>query len=221
VVLANSARSFDDIGFHLLESQYPLAGAESASEHAAIQLKPEILDRYVGRYQLAPGAFFNLRRDGSRLLAQLTGQSYIEIYPESETNFLYKVVDAQITFHVAGGRTTELVLHQTGIDQTAKKISNEPPKERQAIKLDPKVYDRCVGEYELGPGAMFTIRKEGDRLMARLTGQSFLEIFPASETEFFYKAVDAQITFLKDGQGRVIELVLHQNGRDLRAKRIR
>jgi hypothetical protein len=57
--------------------------------------------------------------------------------------------------------------------------------------------------------------------MARLTGQSFLEIFPESETKFFYKEVDAQITFVKDGQGRVIELVLHQSGRDMRAKRIR
>lgn len=221
VLLANSARSFDDIGFHLLESKYPLAGAESGKERVVLQLKPEILDRYVGRYELAPGAFFNLRRDGNRLLAQLTGQPYAEIFPESETNFFYKIVDAQITFHVAGGRTTELVLHQNGIDQTARKISDEPPKERQAVKLDPKVYDGCVGEYEMAPGAVFTIRKEGDRLMARLTGQSFLEIVPESETEFFYKAVDAQITFVKNGQGLINELVLHQNGRDLRAKRIR
>lgn len=221
VLLANSAHSFDDIGFHLLESKYPLTGAESESEHVAIQLKPEILDRYVGRYELAPGAHFSLRRDGSRLLAQLTGQPYVEIYPESETNFFYKVVDAQITFHVTGGRTTELVLHQNGIDQTARKISDELPKERQAVKFDPKVYDRCVGEYELAPGAVVTIRKEGERLMARLTGQSFLEIFPEAETEFFYKDVDAQITFVKDGQGSVIELVLHQSGRDMRAKKIR
>jgi hypothetical protein len=204
-----------------LESKYPLAGAEPAKERVVIQLKPENLDRYVGRYQLVPGAYFNLRRDGSHLLAQLTGQPYVEIFPESETNFFYKVVDAQITFHVAAGRATELVLHQNGIDQTARKISDEPPQERHAIKLDTQAYDACVGEYELAPGAVFTIRREGDRLMARLTGQSFQEIFPESKTEFFYKVVDAQLTFVKDGQGRIVELVLHQNGRDLRAKKIR
>ena len=202
VVLANSAQAFDDIGFHLLEPKYPLTDSKPAKGRVAVQLKPEILDRYVGRYQLAPGVFFDLRRDGSRLQAQLSGQSYVEIFPESETNFFYKVVDAQLTFHTADGRTTELVLHQNGVDQTAKKISNEPPKERQAIKLEAKVYEAYVGEYELAPGAVFTIRKEGERLMARLTGQSFLEIFPESATEFFYKAVDAQITFVKDGQGR-------------------
>ncbi len=220
VVLANSAQSFDDIGFHLLEPKYPLADSRPAKDRAVVELKPEILDRYVGRYQLAPGVFFNLRRDGSHLLAQLSGQSYAEIFPESETNFFYQVVDAQLTFRRADGRTTELVLHQNGIDQTAKKISDEPPKERQAIKLEAKKYDACVGEYELAPGAVFTIRKEGERLLARLTGQSFLELFPESETEFFYQAVDAQITFVKEGPGRVTALVLHQNGRDSRAKKI-
>ena len=220
VVLANSAQAFDDIGFHLLEPKYPLADSKSAKDRAAVELKSEILDRYVGRYQLAPGVYFNLRRDGSRLQAQLSGQPYVEIFPESETNFFYKVVDAQLAFHTADGRTTELVLHQNGVDQTAKKISNEPPKARQVIKLEAKVYDAYVGEYELAPGAVFTIRKEGERLLARLTGQSFLELFPESETEFFYQAVDAQITFVKDGSGRVTALVLHQNGRDSRAKKI-
>jgi hypothetical protein len=221
IVLANSAQSVDDIGFHFLEPKYPLADSKPAKGRVAVQLKPEILERYVGRYQLAPGVFFNLRRDGSQLQAQLTGQPYAEIFPESETRFFYKVVDAQLTFHNADGRTTELVLHQNGMDQTAKKISNQPPQERQAIKLDAKVYDAYVGEYELAPGAVFTVRKEGERLMARLTGQTFLELFPESETEFFYRVVDAQITFVKDAQGRVIELVLHQGGRDSRAKRIR
>lgn len=142
---------------------------------------------------IASSVFFSLRREGNHLLAQLTGQPYVEIFPESETNFFYKVVDAQLTFHTVGGRTTELVIHQNGVDQTAKRISDEPPKERQAVTLNAKVYDAYVGEYELAPGAVFMIRREGERLMARLTGRSFLEIFPESETEFFYKVVDAQI----------------------------
>ena len=154
-------------------------------------------------------------------MAQLTGQPYAEIFPESETEFFYKVVNAQLSFvQKADGKIESLVLHQNGIDQTAKKISGEPPKERQAIKMDPKAYDACVGEYQLAPGAVFTIRREGDRLMAQVTGQSFLELFPESETDFFYKIVDAQITFVKDAQGRVTGLVLHQNGLDQKARKM-
>lgn len=111
--------------------------------------------------------------------------------------------------------------YQNGLDQTAKKISDEPPKERQAVKLDPKLYDTYVGEYQLAPGAVFTIRRDGDRLLARLTGQSFLEIFPESETEFFYNVVNAQIAFVKDNQGRVTDLVLHQNGQNPKAAKIK
>jgi D-alanyl-D-alanine-carboxypeptidase/D-alanyl-D-alanine-endopeptidase len=222
VVLVNSARSIDDIGFHLLEPKYPVARVQPAKERVAIALAPEKLDHYVGRYELARGVYFNLRRDNDRLMAQLTGQPYFQIFPESETEFFYKVVNAQLSFvKGADGKIQSLVLHQNGIDRTAKRISDQPPAERKAIKLDPRIYDAYVGEYELAPGAVFTIRREGDRLMARLTGQSFLEIFPESETEFFYRVVDAQITFVKDSNEKVTGLVLHQNGRNPQARKIK
>ncbi len=40
---------------------------------------------------------------------------------------------------------------------------------------------------------------------------------PESETEFFYKTVDAQMTFVKDNEGHVTDLILHHNGQNLRA----
>ncbi|MBO0798016.1 MAG: serine hydrolase [Blastocatellia bacterium] len=96
----------------------------------------------------------------------------------------------------------------------------EIPKEHIAIKVDPKIYDAYVGEYELAPNAIFKIRKEGERLMVTLTGQPEFELFPESETKFFYKVVDAQITFVKDDKGAVTHLILHQGG-DRTAKKIK
>jgi len=221
VVLANSANAIDDIGFHLLEAKYELQHFEPAKAHTAIQLDSKFLDRYVGRYQLSPSAFFNVRRAGDRLQAQLTGQSYLDLFPESQTDFFYDVVDAQITFNTnAGGRVTSLVLHQNGRDLPAPKLSDKPEKERAAIKLDPKIYDAYAGQYELAPGAIFTVRRDGDRLLAQLTGQTFLEVFPESETNFFYQVVDAQLTFVKNDKGEVTDLILHQNG-DKTAKRLK
>ena len=122
VVLANSANSIDDIGFHLLEPKHPRAHFEPPKDRVAINLKPEVLDRYVGQYELAPNVFFNLRRDGGKLMAQLTGQEYYEIFPESETEFFYKVVNAQITFVKDNqGRMINLILHQNGQDLKATK----------------------------------------------------------------------------------------------------
>jgi CubicO group peptidase (beta-lactamase class C family) len=96
----------------------------------------------------------------------------------------------------------------------------EIPRERVAIKVDPKIFDAYVGEYELAPNRIFTIRKEGDRLMAALTGQPQSELFPESETKFFLKVVDAQFTFVKDDKGEVTHLILHQGG-DHKAKKIK
>jgi hypothetical protein len=110
---------------------------------------------------------------------------------------------------------------KNGLDHSAKKISEQAPKERQAVKVDPKIFDRCAGEFQLAPGVVFTIRREGNHLMARLSGQAFLEIVPESEMEFFYQAVDAQMTFVKGDQGRVTELILHKNGLDRKAARIK
>jgi len=55
--------------------------------------------------------------------------------------------------------------------------------------------------------------------MTQATGQSKIEIFPSSETEFFLKVVDAQITFVKSASGTVDQLILHQGGRDMPARR--
>ncbi len=97
----------------------------------------------------------------------------------------------------------------------------ELPVERVAVKVDPVIYDAYVGEYELEPGFVFTLTREGDRLMMQATGQGKAELFPASETNFFPKVVRADITFVKDAAGRVTHLVLNQNGRQMNAKKIK
>ena len=136
-----------------------------------------------------------------------------EIFPESETEFFLKIVDAQITFVKNDkGKVTGLILHQGGQDTPANKISDKVPDARKAIELDTKILDNYIGKYELAPNFILTITKENGNLFAQATGQGKVGIFPESETKFFYKVVDAQITFVKDDNGTVKKLILHQNG---------
>jgi len=44
--------------------------------------------------------------------------------------------------------------------------------------------------------------------------------FFRSQTDFFYKIVDAQISFQTGDDGRLTGRALHQSGRDVPAKRI-
>jgi CubicO group peptidase (beta-lactamase class C family) len=94
------------------------------------------------------------------------------------------------------------------------------PVVRTVAKVDPKAYDAYVGQYQLAPTFILTVTREGDRLMTQATGQGKLEVFPESDTKFFLKVVDAQITFVKDDSGRVTHLILHQGGRDQKATRM-
>ena len=90
-----------------------------------------------------------------------------------------------------------------------------------AVKVDPKIFEAYVGDYELSPTFIVTVTSEEGKLMAQPSGQSKNELFPSSETEFFLKVVNAQVTFVKNEQGQVTELILHQNGRNMPAKKIR
>jgi len=95
-----------------------------------------------------------------------------------------------------------------------------PPKEHKAIAVDPKLFDRYAGRYQLAPNFILTITREGDHLFVQATGQPKFELFAEGEKEYFLKAVDAQISFEVDAKGAASQLVLHQAGRDMPAKRI-
>ncbi len=61
--------------------------------------------------------------------------------------------------------------------------------------------------------------KDG-QVRAQLTGQDAAPVYPSAKDKFFYKIVDAQLDFERDASGKVVAVVLHQFGRDLRAPRI-
>ncbi len=180
--------------------------------NVSVSVPAKTLESYVGQYELAPGFVLTVRKQDDRLIGQATGQPPVRLIPRSQTDFAVSGVDASLTFvKDKDGKITQVVLHQNG-DREAAKISDTVPKERVAIQLSPKVFDAYVGQYELESGGTFTIRRDGDKLRAQLTGQPSFQIFPESETDFFYKVVDAQLTFVKDTNGKVTKLVLHQGG---------
>jgi CubicO group peptidase (beta-lactamase class C family) len=117
VVLCNTTLSNDDAGFHLLDSRAPLAMLKPAKVRKEIALDPKVLAAHTGEFALAPTFILTVTADGGKLFAQATGQGRAELFAESETEFFYKIVDAQITFNRDGeGKTTGLVLHQAGRD---------------------------------------------------------------------------------------------------------
>jgi Domain of unknown function (DUF3471)/Glyoxalase superfamily protein len=85
---------------------------------------------------------------------------------------------------------------------------------RPEIALDASVLDAYVGFYELNGNTLFTVTRDGNHLVTQLPGQRPVPIYAESDTRFFAKIVDAQISFVSDARGQVTSLVLHQNGGD-------
>jgi len=91
------------------------AAAADATEKEGIVVGEDILDLYIGKYELAPGFVIDVTREGEQLFIQATNQPRFEVYAESETRFYLTVVDAQVEFHQEGTEPAEsMTLFQNG-----------------------------------------------------------------------------------------------------------
>lgn len=192
-------------------------------ERKVVRVAGKALDETAGVYVNDRKDEYYFSRAGDKLMAQRRGGSKNELYPVSTTEFFLKDNPARFVFvRDPGGRVTGLrIKSRLGPVQIFTRTDKPLPAERQAIKLDPQLYDRLAGDYELMPGFTITIIRRGDKLISRATGQPEVELFPESETRFFLKVVDAQVDFTLDASGRATGLVLHQGGQDLPGKKVK
>lgn len=87
-----------------------------------IKLSPAVLARYVGAFQITPQFILSFALEGDELTTQATNQPKLPIYPESNTKFFLKVVDAEVEFFLdEKGQVSYLVLHQNGQEIKAMK----------------------------------------------------------------------------------------------------
>ena len=96
--------------------------ATIARHRDQITLPDDVLDRYVGTYNVA-GARATITRSVVGLTAALPDAT-VELYPETPTRFFVKEVDAQVLFQIDGeGRPTSAVLYQAGEDPISIKVT--------------------------------------------------------------------------------------------------
>jgi D-alanyl-D-alanine carboxypeptidase len=192
-------------------------------ERKAAAVAASDLDAVAGVYVNERQDEYYFSREGGRLFAQRRGGAKNELYPVSAAEFFLKDNPARFTFvKAASGRVTGLrIQSRLGPAQVFTRTDRPLPAARVAVKIDPALYDRLTGDYELAPNFVITIIRRGDKLISQATGQPEVELFPESETRFFLKVVDAQVDFTLDASGRATGLVLHQGGQDLPAKRIK
>ncbi len=98
-------------------------GADVSEYEKEIVVPDSILETYVGKFELAPNFILTIRKDGSQLKAQATGQPEFDVFPKSDNVFFLKVVNAQLTFNKNDtGKVDSVTLLQGGRETKGKRI---------------------------------------------------------------------------------------------------
>jgi hypothetical protein len=87
--------------------------SDTVAERKEVSVAREILETYVGSYELRPGIDMVITIEDGKLVTQLGAQPKVPIFAEAETLFFAKVVDATIEFEKDDEEAvTALVLNQ-------------------------------------------------------------------------------------------------------------
>jgi D-alanyl-D-alanine-carboxypeptidase/D-alanyl-D-alanine-endopeptidase len=238
VVLTNSTESVDDIGFHLLDTSRELRSVvpyissllekviENEGLDAAVKLYRDLWENERDSYNFSESILNSLGyyylMDDQNEAALTVFKLNIERYPESSN-----------TYDSYGEALMKDGHNELAIEQYRKSLELNPGNTNAAEKLaemgvqiEPDVslpedwLEELTGTYKLFPNFDIVITSENRRLFAQATGQARFELFAKSKTEFYYKVVNAQITFVPDDSGVVNSFTLFQNGREMVGKRV-
>ena len=231
-----SARSVDATIEFVLTDQGPApslihqAGAKLPAQRMSddgdakaedIEIDAKHRERLVGRYELSPDFILDVKDDNGVLTVDVANQPTHRFLPDSPTLWSCGNVGAKLQFELAkAGPATSATLIQGGARQTAKRIAADGGEARN-VKLDAEHLKRLVGRYQLNPNAIFDVKDNDGHLMVGITNQPTLEVFPDSPTHWSYRGVKATLEFKLKKTGLALSLVLHQNGIEQTAKRMK
>lgn len=163
---------------------------------------------------------YQLLRNGKRKEAIEIFKLNVEAYPKASNTYdslaeAYTSINERELAIQNYKKSVELNPNNTNAAEAIKRLEKPP------VVVDAKIFDTYAGEYEVGPGFVLRVFREGDKFLTQATGQGVFEIFPESETVFSPRAFAAKLTFVKDADGKVTEIRVDQNGRVTRGKRIK
>ncbi|HEU0016672.1 MAG TPA: serine hydrolase [Longimicrobium sp.] len=191
----------------------------------AVAVDAAKLQDYAGVYRVSDTERRVLTVEGGSLYSQRGRSPRQEMRPLGGDRFVFPNTGSMVAFERdAAGRVTAMRLRpRLGPEEApAPRVDEPAPAPPVAVAVAPEVLDRYVGEYELTPEFVITVRREGAGLMARATGQPELHLVAESETRFaVLEEASVLLEFQRDASGRTTGLILHQAGRQMPARKTR
>jgi CubicO group peptidase (beta-lactamase class C family) len=175
-----------------------------------IEMSSKALEAYPAAYASAHEEKFIAHEDG-QLLYFSKGGSKSVLVPFAKDKFFIENSLVSLEFERdIKGHVVSFYEKGTGLSVKWSRTSGAV-ETLKAIKIDVKVLEKYVGDYQFSPGPVFSIVKEGEKLYGQV-GQDKKEILPYAPNKFFAKEIDAKIIFNLDKDGDVISLTKIQSG---------
>ena len=227
VVVLSNGPAVADIASHVLVPSFPIAACPASVP--AGDVDPAA---YAGVYcNPSTGLQFTVAPSNKpdELSIALLPQPAVSVKRSGTDTYSQPAVGATFKFARGDGGIVGLWLLQYGQEIPAVRldaqgkgfVSQLPSPFPKVVPLDLPVLTQYVGSYKTGEIGTITVTlRGGSVLYVQLTGQPAARVYPSARDEFFYKIVDAQISFNRDASGTVKSLTLHQNGQEITASRI-
>jgi hypothetical protein len=221
----------DRVKDEFLDHYFPVIGKPNIA-----QLQPQLhehLERFAGKYRMdiychtcadgergyVPQAFDIKTNDDGPI--SFWGGRWQQVEP-----LLFRLVSGQldsgeviVLFREDRSGQIKYMLNSTSVNE---KLPQEPLQQQSGIiNVDPKIYEDYVGLYEIAPNRLIAITREGGTLFGEMTGQQKVELLPTSPTRFVINVADAEVSFIKDLQGKTTHLILRLKSEEMRAKKIK
>ena len=203
-----------------ISSRLVALAAGKPYEYKEIAIENSILQGYTGVYENQKGLQRIITASENQLYSQLGRGPKFKLKAYQKDMFF---IDAIVTIEFSKnkkGKIEKLTSKKLNGNEIWNK-TNKPIPSENGIKVDGKILETYVGEYEISHEFTMSVTKEQDKLFLQGTGQDKLEMFADTETKFFVKVNDAQFEFVKDDSGKVIKAILNQGGRQADAKKIK
>lgn len=219
VVLLSNGPEVNDIAAHLLDPGFTV----QAHDWDMHDIPASTLEQYAGRYQTQNGALKGTVsvKDG-RLYVQLAGQDAVRISPSHyPDHFFNAALGASLEFVRDNGKVVGALLTQGMVVRffrlgddgkpLAEALRPAFPPEQQLTAAQAAQY---AGTYTGQDGLPYVFTAKDGHVFAKLAEQPAYEMFQEKPDVFYYKIVDAQVTFNRNASSVVTSLVLHQLGND-------
>lgn len=207
---------------------------------SAIEVPVDILERYVGYYADPIGAVMEFVREDRKLFMRTANKTQVPLDAESEVDFFVSVARVEFHFRVEGGVATSVVSRRLGTETVLSRIAPEAAarlnssvlqraaeqaRPRQvAAPVPPDILARYAGRYRVANRLEIAVDVQEGRIFAQLFTAGGrpgrMEIFPESDTKFFWTTMAAQVEFFVDAEGKISHAIWHREGQLMPLTRI-